>query len=199
MRGTARSIAFLPVILALSCTQATHIILEPKQPVLRSKAEMVHIIPHVMTAHVEDAEAKVVWTVENPAIARVDADGTVHALSSGRTSVIAKWVDDWAFLPDHKPISASLPVEVLFVEKIKSDLAKVELSKEKGDPVNPQIVVSSYDGLPLKDRTLDYTVKDDKICRVDKTGQFWPIEVGETVITASIDNHSLDIPCIVTK
>ena len=187
-----RSSALAVVLVALAgCAQPTHIVLEPKQPSIRSKTESIHMIAHVMTSHMEDAEAHVSWSIEDPKVATVDATGEVRGLGSGRTKVIATY----------KNLVASIPVDVLFVEKITSAMDKVELSKEKGDPVSPGITVASYDGLPLKDRVnlVDYKVKDDKICRVDKSGQFWPIEEGETVVTATLDGKSIDITCSVAK
>lgn len=190
MHLTARRVASLLVILsATACYRATHIILEPKEPVFRTRADAVQMIAHVMTAHSEDAEAKVTWSVDDPAIGKITPDGVLTGLASGRTNVVATY----------EGLVAKLPIEVKYVEKITSDTQKVELSREKGDPFKPAVVVSSYDGLPLKDRSVDWSVKDSSICQVDKNGQFWPINEGETVVTASVDHHSIDIPCTVTK
>lgn len=186
MRWIAPALMFAALV---GCSKPTRIVLEPKQPSFRSKGEPVAMIAHVMTSHMENAEAKVTWSVEDPAVASVSETGIVRAVGSGRTKVIAK----------HQDLVASMPIEVLLVEKVRTDTPKVELSQEKGDPSSPTIIVSTYSDLPLKDRTLDYSVKDPTICRVDRTGQFWPINPGETVVTASVDGHSVDIPCVVTK
>ena len=181
---------FGPVLLLLvapACTKATHINLEPKQPSLRSKSESIQMIGHVMTSHREDAEAHATWTIEDPNIASIDETGVLRAKSSGRTKAIAHYGD----------LVASVPVEIILVESVTSNMTKVELNREKGDYMKPEITVSSYDGLPLKDRAVEFSVKDPTICRVDKSGQFWPIEAGETVVTASVDHHSVDITCTV--
>jgi hypothetical protein len=187
------------LFVACGCAGASHIALEPKQPVLRTRMERVQVIAHVMTSHMEDGEAKVTWSSENPAIAKVDETGTVQGVASGRTSIVATWKNPWGFISDPKELTASVPIEVLFVEKVSTDMPKVELSRDKGDPASPQITVTSYDGLALKDRALQFEVKDSKICRVNASGQLWPVDIGETVVTASVDNHTVDITCTVTK
>jgi hypothetical protein len=190
MQPIVRRVASLLLLLsATACYRATHIIMEPKEPVFRTRADAVQMIAHVMTAHSEDAEAKVTWSVEDSAIAKVSADGVVSGLTSGRTNVVATY----------SGLVAKVPIEVKYVEKVQTPTTKVELSREKGDPFKPDITVSSYDGLPLKDRSVDFAVKDSSICQVDKQGQFWPINEGETVVTASVDHHSVDIACTVTK
>ena len=47
----------------------------------------------------------------------------------------------------------------------------------------------------LKDRTVFFEPRDQKICRVDASGQFWPGDRGETVVAAKLEGHVVEIKC----
>lgn len=176
-------------VLAVACTNATHIQLEPKQPILRSKLDAVQLVARVMSNNTEYPMERVQWSSQNPEIAVVDANGRVTGKAGGRTQIVATF----------DAITASVPVEVAFVESLRSDQTIIELSYEAGDPKKPKVDAIGYDGRPMKERRAFFKPKDDKICRVDGTGQFWPVNVGETAVVAELDGQTLEIGCVVKK
>ncbi len=181
-------IAVLASFLA-ACTAATRIWIDPKEPVLKTPQERVQLVGHVMRGSIEDAKAPVQWTSSDPKIVSVDQDGYVRGISSGRTTVVAHYGN----------LSARVPVEVSFVQGLSAKMGSITLSYSKGSPIDPGVVPMGYDGRVLKDRTLTWGTDDVKICRPDGTGQVWPGEVGQTTVTATVEGHSVKIPCTVVK
>jgi uncharacterized protein YjdB len=173
---------------AVGCQKPTNIVIEPKQPTLRQRKDEVRLIAHVMYGKHEDAKDRVKWTSEDPNIVTVNDDGFIKGINSGFAKVTAEFGE----------IKASVPVEVLFVDKMTAR-EKVELKYDDDNGgVDPEIVAVTNSGTVLKNN-LSFNSQNDKICRVDGSGKFRAGDVGETVITASFDGHSVTIPCSVTK
>lgn len=187
MRVVVRSAFAIATVLAAACHQPTHIEVVPTQPVLRTRTESAQLIARVMFNNVEDTRARAVWTVSDPELATVDALGRVRGLKGGRVTVTATY----------GKLTSVVPVELQFVESLRSDVEAVELSRDAGDPVKPRIEVVGYDGRPMKDRVPLLLSKDSRICNVDARGQIWPVERGETTVTASLDDQKVTIQCTV--
>lgn len=168
-----------------ACQKPDHITIEPKEPVVRSASDSVQLVSHVMAGSFELVKETVSWTTEDPEIAVVEGNGKLVGKKGGRTRVIATY----------KNLTAAVPVEVAFVEKLVADVTEVVLDYEEGDPVKPQIEALAFDGRKLKDRTVFFEPKDTKICRVDASGQFWPGDRGETVVAAKLEGHVVEIKC----
>ncbi len=181
--------ALLASLVAVACTGPTNIWIDPKEPVLKTRHDRVQLVGHVMTGNVENARAQVKWTSADPKIVVVDDSGHITGVASGRTTVTARYGQ----------LSASVPVEVSFVETVRSDMGQVELSYKKGDPIKPTVDAIGYDGRVLKHRPIFWTTKNDKVCRPDSSGQIWPVEVGETDVVATIADRSFTIHCTVAK
>jgi hypothetical protein len=184
------ALAALAVAVPLTaCQGPTHITIDPKQPVLRTRNDGVQLIGHVMTNTVEDAKAKVEWKSEDPSIATVDERGRVTPGKSGRTTIVAK----------HGELEARVPLEVLLVESVRTDATQVELSYKDGDAKKVKVEAIGYDGRVLKDRPVYWRTANEKVCRTDANGQVWPVEMGETDIIANVDDKSATVHCVVSK
>lgn len=170
-----------------ACQKADHITIDPKDPVLRSATDSVQLVSHVMSGSFELVKETVTWTTEDPDIAVIEGNGKLIGKKGGRTRAIATY----------KNLTAAVPVEVAFVDKLVADVTEVVLDYEAGDPVKPQLNALAYDGRKLKDRTVFFEPKDRKICRVDASGQIWPGDRGETVVVAKLEGHTVDIKCLV--
>ncbi len=180
---------FVIMCATVACSKVTHIEIQQKQPLLSTRVDRQQLVAHVMMGKSEDAKARVTWTSEDSNIIAVGPDGIIQAKSSGRAKVRATYGE----------IFAEVPVEAVLVEKLASDVMKVELSRTANDPVKPHIQALGAGGRPLKDRPIQLRTQNDKVCNVDGSGQFWPVEIGETIITASLEDQKLEIPCVVAK
>lgn len=183
-----RALVFVAVALNMgACRQPDHITIEPKAPQLRTSSDVVQLVSHVMSGSFELVRETVEWSTEDPSIATVEGNGKLRGVSGGRTFVTAKYKD----------LTASVPVEVAFVEKLVADMTEVVLDYEAGDPVRPKLQALGFDGRKLKDRTVFYEPEDRKICRVDSTGQIWPGDRGETTVFARLEGQTVEIKCTV--
>ena len=182
----------LPLVLsgAAACQSPTHITIDPRQPLLRGRTETLQLVAHVMTGTVEDATTKVTWSSSEPAIVEVDADGKVRGRASGRTFVTA----------ERGGLKASVPVEVSWVESVRAERDAVVLSEKAGDPARVKVEALGLDGRVLKERPVTWKSGDEKVCRVDPSGQLWPVSVGETFVEARFDEtHAAKLRCTVAK
>lgn len=186
MKSRAIAIA-LSASAIVACQKPTHIEISPKQPTLKSTMDSVQLIGRIMANTHEFPREQPKWSSKDESIATVGDDGRATCKTGGRVQLVAAYGD----------LVATVPLECLFVEKLRVDLPTVELSFEAGDPVKPKLEAIGYDGRPLKDRAAFFRPQNDKICRVDASGQFWPVNPGATVVVAEIDAHKLDIACVV--
>jgi len=175
--------------LGTGCRQPDHIELTPRQPTLKTRGESVQLIARVMAKSYQIVKTPVEWSSRDPFIATVDEAGIVRPIASGIARIQARYHE----------IVAEVPVEVSFVEALRSDIDHVELSYEAGDPARPHVTPVGIDGRVLHDRPVFYTSKDERVCRVDGSGQFWPVEMGETVVVARIEDKDVEIRCTVGK
>lgn len=189
VRAPLLACALAATLAAPACKKPSHIEIVPRQPVLKTRVETVTLNGKVMSGSMHYALERVTWASGDDMIATVDADGRVRALSSGRTTITAKYGD----------LEAEVPVEVSLVEALETKDTAVTLSYDLGDPFRPKVEAIGYDGRPLKDRPIFFRVANDKICRIDGSGQIWPVGIGETVVTAYQDDRELAITCTVGK
>jgi cytochrome c556 len=192
MRPARAPLAALAVVAALAapgCKKVTHVEISPKQPVLKSRVETVQMIGKVMGGKSHYALEAVSWSSGNDRIATVDASGRVRGVSSGRTTIQA----------NYEGFEAEVPVEVSLVEAIETKDPEVTLSYEAGDPFKPRVEVIGFDGRPLKDRPIFFRTQNEKVCRIDGSGQIWPVDMGETVVTAYQDDREVSMKCVVGK
>jgi len=188
-RPVLAALVAAPVLLLASCQKATHIEIEPRQPILKVRGDAVQLVGRVKSARGDFPKERVTWTSVDESIATVDDKGRVKAVKSGRTTIRATY----------DALVAEVPVEVSLVEGLQSEKTEVTLSFDAGDPVKPAVVALGFDGRPLRDRPVFFRSANEKVCRVDGSGQFWPTDKGETIVTAYADDKELAIKCTVGK
>lgn len=179
------TIVLFAVLGVAGCRQPDHIVLEPRNPVLKTANDSVLLIGKVKTGDFHHVKKRVRWSSKDESIVQVDEVGVVTPVSAGRAAVVATW----------GPLSAEVMIESDLVEALQADTEEVVLSYDEGEPVKPAVVALGYGGRALKDRAPFFKPADSKVCRVDGRGQFWPGNRGETVVTASLENASVSIRC----
>jgi len=135
---------------------------------------------------VEDDEKTVTWASADPAIATVDANGTVKPAGSGKTKVTATL----------DTISASVPVEVLLLKRLQlpapamvvtagvpSEALAVQFLNEKGEPVTPD----------AKDAVVSWASADAAVATVTPQGVVQGVAAGSTMITATAGELKAEI------
>lgn len=183
-----RSVLALAAVFMLgACQQPDHITIDPKEPVLRSSSDRLQLVSHIMSGTYEYVREQVAWSTEDADIAIIEGNGKLRGISGGRTRAIATY----------KGLTASVPVEVAFVDKLVTDMTEVTLSYDAGDPIRPRLDALGYDGRKLKDRTVFLEPENQKICRVDSSGQIWPVNKGETIVRAKLEEQVVEIKCSV--
>jgi len=186
----SRIVPLVTMLALAACSKPTHISIDPKQPFIKGRLETVQLIGHVMTNTVEDAKARVIWKSADPAIAAVDENGKLSGKGSGRTTITATFGE----------LTASVPVEVSWVEQVRASAGLVELTVEAGDPAKVVVEALGFDGRVLKDRVMTWKNESETVCRADPSGQIWPVNEGEGDVVAMFDEkNQARIHCVVKK
>jgi hypothetical protein len=122
-----------------------------------------------------DPRVKVGWTVKDPEIAQVNEAGQLIPLKSGITEVTAA----------HGKVSATVPVEVLFAEKMTVEPKELTFS-EGQEPV--ELTVRTYDfrGRELRDRTPIFKSLNPEVVSMGQNAAF-PVNPGTAEVEVRID------------
>ncbi len=133
------------------------------------------------------APLTVTWTSSDPAVASVDAQGTVNVTGSGKAKITAS-VPGGA----GKPVSADVDVDNLVVQSVEAKGDFPKPFKLSSKPVPLTIVVKNEKGVvvakPLvKMRATDYCVE------VTPEGVVHPLAVGECSVVVDIAGKSARI------
>jgi hypothetical protein len=123
-----------------------------------------------------DANAHASWSVKDPSIAEVDVAGRVKPLKSGTTEVIATY----------KSVTASVPVKVVFPEKLVLEQKTLELT-EGGEAKELRFQVFDAQGRPLKDRTPTFHSSNKEVVSMGQNAAF-PVHAGSAMIDVKIEN-----------
>lgn len=140
--------ALLPLLLvgAACSSQVDYIALEPAQVTFKSPNEQVWMIGRAMShTGTHYSKLKVTWSVKDESVAKVDETGKVTPVKSGRTELVARLGD----------VTAAVPVEVLFAEKLEVSPANVELTMV-GDSKELVTRVFDHEGRELRDRAVTF-------------------------------------------
>ena len=131
------------------------------------------------------ARASIAWSVKDPSIATIDATGKVKPLKSGHTEVIAT----------HGSVTASVPLDVLFVEKVQVAPTEVTV-KEGGESVELKVKAFDYQGRELKDRTPTYRSADQKIVSMGQNAVFG-LAPGASIVEVQVDGVKASVKVVV--
>lgn len=140
------------------------------------------------TVYPEDATDNTVeWTSDDPAVANVDANGNVTAMSLGTATVTASCGNYSA--------SCNITVVATMVESIY--LSPDNWSGTEGDSFRIEATVLPEEA---SDKTLIWTSSDESVATVDTEGIVTVMKAGTCVITASAaDGSNVSAECIITS
>lgn len=168
--------ATLALVAMAACTRADYIEIEPDFVTFRQPNNSVWLRAHVKAHSGEEfPKSTVSWSVKDPSIAQVDDTGKLTPVKSGRTEVEAKF----------SGISASIPVEVLYAEKMQVEPTALEL-KADGEPVDLKVKVYDYRNRELRDRSATFKSLDPKILSMGQNSAH-PGDPGETKVEVRVD------------
>lgn len=170
-------IGFIALALwAVGCAKADYIQIEPDIAILKTKNDSVWLRGHVRSnTGTEYPKAVVSWSVKDPSVARVDDTGRLFPVKSGSTEVVASY----------RGATASIPVEVVFAEKLKVEPTLLQLN-EDGDPVDIRVKVYDYLGRELRDRSPTFRSLDKAVLTMGQNAAH-PGRAGSTQVEVKVD------------
>ena len=134
----------------------------------------------------EVTDKTVTWSTSDAAIATVDTEGNVTAISVGEATITATCGDRTA--------TCKVTVNQILAESITLD--KTELTLTIGETEKLTATVLPED---VTDKTVTWSTSDAAIATVDTEGNVTAISVGEAVITATCGEISTSCRVIVEK
>lgn len=159
-----------------ACSRADYIEIEPDIATLKQKNNMVWLRARAKAHSGQEYPLEGVnWKVKDESIAAVDATGKVTPIKSGRTEVVASSGD----------ITASIPVEVLFAEKLKVEPNPLVLD-EDGESVDLKVTVYDWKGRELRDRGATFKSMDPKVLTMGQNAAH-PGQAGTTKVEVRVD------------
>ena len=119
----------------------------------------------------------VLWKVSNPAVAKIDSNGSLTALSDGETYVTVTTLDGRYI--DFCKVNIVLAVEAITTEKSEVSLVEEETA-DIGAKVFPE---NAYN------KELTFESDDESIATVDEKGVITAVSKGETFITVTSEDN----------
>lgn len=165
------------VVLSLcGCSQVDYLALSPDMVTLKQPNNEVWLVAKGMSRTGRAASGiGVKWSMGDGTVASIDATGKVKPLKSGRTWAEARYGS----------VTARVPVEVLYVEKIAVEPAEVTLV-EGGPGVDIKVSAFDFEGNPIKDRTPALHALSKGIVNAGP-GILFGLEAGETEVEVQVD------------
>jgi hypothetical protein len=185
MSRALASLLFAAAALA-GCQRVDYIEMTPPEVVLKQRNNTIWLQAHPMShTGVYYSRAHVSFSVKDPAIAKVDSEGRVSPLKSGQTEVVARVGE----------ISAAVPVNVLYAEKMAVDPPRLVL-KEGQSPLDVHVKVYDYLGRELKDRTPIFHSANQEVLSMGQNAAF-PVAPGKTSLEVSVDDLKQSVEVVV--
>lgn len=132
---------------------------------------------------------EVAWKSENDAVAKVSETGVVSGVAPGETSVTAS----------AESLSASLKVVVLPPGPAELKAEKTEFQLKAKATEKALLEVLGADGNPMNDVPVSWTTADETVATVSPEGEILAVGPGETTVTATAGEKSLELSVVVTK
>jgi hypothetical protein len=177
---------FLTAALLFACEKVDYLELAPEAVVLKQPNNEVWVQAKAMShTGVQAPRAMVGWSIKDPSIATVDDKGKVKPVKSGHTEVVAS----------HKSITASVPVDVLYTEKVEVEPKEVTVT-EGGDPVELKVKSLDYLGRTLKDRSPTFHSSDSKVVSMGQNAVFG-LAPGSAVVDVQVDGAKTSVKVVV--
>lgn len=144
--------------------------------------DTIHLIATVLPSNASDKS--LIWSSSKLAVATVDADGNVKALSVGTTTISAS--------AGGKTGSCTVTVSERIVPVTSIELDRTELTLEKGQR---ETLVATVLPENATNGTVSWSTSKDEVAAVDANGQIFALGAGSAVITATAGEKSAS--CIV--
>lgn len=128
----------------------------------------------------DKANENIIWSVEDPAIAEVSAEGVLTARNPGTTTVTASYAGDRT-------------KQAAFVLTVKRSLQSISLSGDdvvmKGESI--ELTVQFFPADTTDDKTVIFESSNPRVVTVDENGTVTGIGTGSAVITATVKGTSI--------
>ena len=149
----------------------------PNSIILRSDEDLDYFIAgqtYQFSASIlpKNADQSVTYTSSNEAVATVDADGKVHVLSAGQTTITATSVKDTT-KTDEYTLAAKLP-----------DPESITITGETKVEIEGTITLKATVGPEFASQAISWSTADASIATVDASGVVTGVGVGKVNITA---------------
>ncbi len=133
-------------------------------------------------------QARVKWSVNDPAVATVSAKGQLSPVASGETEVIATYRD----------VEARVPVHVSFVERIEVEPKALTL-KEGQEAASVAVKAYGKTGKLITDRSIGLVSKNKNVVQIVGNGGILPLDPGEATVEVSVDGVKQTVSVTVEK
>lgn len=183
----SRTLRFSLLALVLfGCERVDYLELKPETVTLKSKHDEVWMQAKAMSHNGQQAaHARAAWSIKDPSVATVDETGKVRPVASGTTEVTATY----------KKVTASIPVEVVFVERLEVKPEQIEVV-EGGEAVELQVKVFGKDNRLLTDRSPLFKAADSKVISLGKNAAYG-LTAGSTTVEVQVDGIKASVPAVV--
>jgi uncharacterized protein YjdB len=131
----------------------------------------------------ELAERAVEWSSDNPAIARVDANGMVTAVTLGAAKISAR----------SEGKEGSFAIRVVPVRAAKVDLGRTQLIVATGQSFQLSPTITDAAGQPIAGRPVLWATEDSTFVRITQTGLITALRSGRGAVSALVDG----VPAVV--
>ena len=130
-------------------------------------------------------DTKVLWTVSDKSIAKVDAKGKVTAISAGETLITAK---------------SSNGLTAICKIKVNQPVGSIELNYTEYDlPVGDELELEvTFDNEDVTNKKVKWKSSKSSVASVDKNGVVKGKKGGIAIITATADENGMQANCVVT-
>ena len=130
-------------------------------------------------------DTKVIWTVSDKSIAKVDAKGKVTAISAGETLLTAK---------------SSNGLTAVCKVKVNQPVGSIELNYTEYDlPVGDELELEvTFDNDDVTNKKVKWKSSKSSVASVDKNGVVKGKKGGIAIITATADENGMQANCVVT-
>jgi hypothetical protein len=175
-----RTLALLSVLsLLAACERIDFIELEPADVVFKQPNNQQWMQAKAMARNgVRAVKARVVWSVGDESVAKVDAKGLLTPVGDGETEVIAR-IDE---------VEARVPVHVIYVDKV--EVEPKELVIVQGSP-SQKVTIKAFrkNGKLIEGRSAIMSPEDKNIARVaGGEGEILGLDPGSTTVSVQVDN-----------
>lgn len=183
------TLATILIIVLSSCSGDDKIINVESVSLNKTILNLVEEESETLTASIipNDAENKECrWISSNSEIATVNNTGLVTAIKKGEAIISIITLDG------NKSASCKVIVEAKYIPVSTLKLSETSVNIHKGENKQLTATISPNDAT---NKNIIWSSSDESIAKVDANGRITAIEIGNTTITASIENEKIKSTC----